>query len=793
MIPLVEKHYCDYYTWSHPLGEHCIAHSDGAVSCMIEWQGIDTEIMTDDEKQVHYESLIPLFEQLDKDYVYEQHLWREWDDSVAHRYLELNKSVERSEDFINFIRTEHAQHLSLYGMTNSVCLVITALPSKTLLSTLRIKKQLKDQSLLADKLIDHAKGIATYLSGAQLLPFSDYRRRIVQSFDRTQDIKALAPSSDNPQIPLNEQIVSYVPELKNDCLINQGICTKVLFIYLYPDAYAGWIEQLAQVNVAAHIVQILQPVDTLKAMGDSERSSNFAEGTASKKGADMQRRQMQDMNEFRSYVADNDLRIIKNAYIVHLHGEASEVETLSKSLTALINKDGQVRANDYMQLPYFRVAQPGQGYLSPMLRPDHHIQCAYMSPVQVYAKGDTQNPESLRLANNGQLVGINYTNQSLLHGLTTAKTGSGKDVEKILTLVETYGFGVDWYAAEIGGSYQWAIEALGGTYTKIDPRETVINPLPEYAMASEDEDYPLDAILVAQTVQSLAFLLTDGNVRLNAHERSAAQSAMQLLYAVPEEAKAPNLADYLVSLEALDFDIKEVNFAAKAMAANLHSFLDTSEGRIFTRPDNLYLSDGISGVDLKEVDKASPDLLKFYLVFISLRFNNLAFARGRTTGILLNEMHKLVAAFPDVIGTLISELARMGRKDAAFIDIVTQGIKELDTIENEVLNSMQFKSLLYRPDEHIEIAERISLTPGALKKWQAYKNPMGKNYRPGLRLVGDDCFDMFLTFPQTLLDLSGTDSSCRPTDLEIKDQVAQQTRDPFERLKLFRELRNASA
>jgi hypothetical protein len=793
MIPLVQQHYSDYYTWSHPLGDHCIAHSDGAVSCMIKWQGIDTQIMTDDEKQAHYESLIPFFEQLDSDYVYEQHLWREWDDSVAQRYIELNESVERSKDFINYIRSEHAQHLSLYGMTNTVCLVITALPSKTLLSTLRIKKQLKDQSRLADKLIDHAKGIVNYLSGAEMLPFFEYRRRIVQSYDRMLDYKQPGPSSHNPQIPLNEQIVSFVPVVKNDCLVNQSICTKVLFIYLYPDAYAGWIEQLAQVNVAAHIVQILQPVDTLKAMSDSERSSNFAEGTASKKGADMQRRQMQDMNEFRSFVADNNLRIIKNAYIVHLHGEQEEVDALSKSLTALINKDGQVRANDYMQLPYFRVAQPGQGYMSPMLRPDHHIQCAYMSPVQVYAKGDTENPESLRLANNGQLVGINYTNQSLLHGLTTAKTGSGKDVEKILTMVETYGFGVDWYAAEIGGSYQWVIEALGGTYTKIDPRETVINPLPEYAMASKDEDYPLDAILVAQTVQSLAFLLTDGKVRLNAHERSAAQSAMQLLYAVPAEAKAPNLADYLVSLEELDFDKKEVNQAAKIMAANLHSFLDTSEGRIFTRPDNLYLSDGISGVDLKEVDKASPDLLKFYLVFISLRFNNLAFARGRTTGILLNEMHKLVAAFPDVIGTLISELARMGRKDAAFVDIVTQGIKELDTIENEVLNSMQFKSLLYRPDEHLEIAERISLAPGALQKWQAYKNPMGKNYRPGLRLVGDDCFDLFLTFPQTLLDLSGTDTSCKPTDLEIKDQVAMQTKDPFERLKLFRELRNGSA
>ena len=106
---------------------------------------------------------------------------------------------------------------------------------------------------------------------------------------------------------------------------------------------------------------------------------------------------------------------------------------------------------------------------------------------------------------------------------------------------------------------------------------------------------------------------------------------------------------------------------------------------------------------------------------------------------------------------------------------------------------MQFKSLLYRPDEHLEIAQRISLAPGALQKWQAYKNPMGKNYRPGLRLVGDNCFDLFLTFPQTLLDLSGTDTSCKPTDLEIKDQVAMQTNDPFERLKLFRELRNASA
>jgi hypothetical protein len=70
---------------------------------------------------------------------------------------------------------------------------------------------------------------------------------------------------------------------------------------------------------------------------------------------------------------------------------------------------------------------------------------------------------------------------------------------------------------------------------------------------------------------------------------------------------------------------------------------------------------------------------------------------------------------------------------------------------------------------------------------------MGKPDRPGLRLVGDDCFDLFLSFPQALLDLSATDTSRKPTDLEIKAQVSAQTKDPFERLLLFRELRNATA
>ena len=87
-------------------------------------------------------------------------------------------------------------------------------------------------------------------------------------------------------------------------------------------------------------------------------------------------------------------------------------------------------------------------------------------------------------------------------------------------------------------------------------------------------------------------------------------------------------------------------------------------------------------------------MLKFYLVFLALRFTHLAFARRNPSRVLLDEMHKFVKSFPEVIGKLISELARMGRKDAAAIDIVTQGITEIDCIEKEVLNSMPLRALL---------------------------------------------------------------------------------------------------
>jgi hypothetical protein len=259
---------------------------------------------------------------------------------------------------------------------------------------------------------------------------------------------------------------------------------------------------------------------------------------------------------------------------------------------------------------------------------------------------------------------------------------------------------------------------------------------------SQIPTYPLNAVISGGTVNSLAFLLTDGNTSLDIHQQRVAEDALQMLYSVPDTTReAPTLPDFLAELDQADYpDAPEQN-AAKHMSTN--AFIWRPQD-VFTRQDNLVLSEGITGVDLKDVDRASPKMLKFYLVFLALRFSHLAFARRNPARVLLDEMHKFIAIAPEVMGKLISELARMGRKDAAAIDLVTQGIAEIDCIEKEVLNSMPGRL------SHVDgfFAERIS--PRA--RDQAYPDPSA--FFRGLQ-----CgrwfryFNLHLTFPRILLDL----------------------------------------
>ncbi|ALP54962.1 hypothetical protein Tel_17045 (plasmid) [Candidatus Tenderia electrophaga] len=773
--------YHRHYTWSHPLTASVIAHSDGAVSVMVVWDGLDSELLTDTQRQQQFFNLYQLLNRFERGYVAEFHLWREYDASLAREYIERGGAMERGQAFAAPLRQDMAEHLANMAMANRVALVVTKRPAHR---PLFARKALVRQSRDALALEAYVQGLLRFLPAGRLATLEEYAARVQQSLYRPAYITDRRPRVDQ-RYSLREQWVREKPAIEGAMLQCQDQHTKVLFLYMYPDAAPAWFAGMAALPCPLHVSHIVEAVDTKAAMRKSEGESDLAEGLMSRRGRDYSAKGLSDLSAFRQFVADNNLGIYKNAYIIHLHGTEMQVSSAANSIADWVETHGgQVRSADYIQLPYFRVGQPGQGYRSPMLRPDDQMQVADMLPVQVYNSGE-RHPESLRIGAAGQLVGFNYTSLKLSHGVTSAKTGMGKGVDKVATILETYPFGVDWYIAEIGESYRWVVEGFGGSYSKVDPNETVINPLPPYTMATTDAgSLPLDAIVAGGTVQALAFILADGKTSLDVHQEAAAQTALQLLYAVPAKQAAPTLDKLLLELQDTgNFGSEPQLKAAQVMASNLESFLHTTEGRLFTRQDNLSLSEGITGVDLKDVDKASPKLLQFYLVFLSLRYSHLAFARRRPARVLLDEMHKFVRVAPEVVGRLISELARMGRKDAGAIDLVTQGIHEIDTIESEVLNSMSLYSLLYREDEHDEIAQRLNMPAGALETWRAYPFPMEFDWRPALRAVGDRYFNLHLSFPARVLALANTD----PAILDLKTAIGAHTEDPLMRLQLLGE------
>ena len=74
----------------------------------------------------------------------------------------------------------------------------------------------------------------------------------------------------------------------------------------------------------------------------------------------------------------------------------------------------------------------------------------------------------------------------------------------------------------------------------------------------------------------------------------------------------------------------------------------------------------------------------------------------------------LLLSAPDVIKPLITGLARMGRKDGASLDLVTQETEEIDQIERAVINQCPWQTFLFRQADWDLIAERTNMPPAAL-------------------------------------------------------------------------------
>lgn len=761
--------YCDVFTWSHALTEHSVAHTDGAVSVAILWAGLDCEFEDASGRARSWEVVGRALAALPDAHWMEFHLWRERSAKPAQDYFDYYARAVRKSPLAAAVRSTIAEHLGPQMFVNTAAVVLGRLPGP---HGLGVRRSLRDQARSVDALENVATRLAEILPGARLGTTLEYAGLIQKSYDKGPPL-----TSFDPWLSLAEQVIAVPPVSQKRSLEVNGRPLKMLYLHLYPHAEPGWILPLFSRPICLHASQVIVAADTEYALRASERADRLASGALAHKGRERQLAILRDMQAFRKTVADHDLRVHRNAFVVSVETQDLSHRDLALIVDSLQGRGGRVRDDDFIQLPFLRVSQPGQGYRAPVWRPDHAVQIAAMAPVQVFRSGSSS-PESLRLGLAGQAVNFDYTHQVVAHGFTVAMTGAGKGVDKVATIAETYPFGIDWYVLEIGSTYRWVVEGLGGTYTRLDPSYAAVNPLPSRSGIPGE----LDPLLASGTLNILAFILTDGRTVLDFHESAAGAAALARLYG-PSSEKDPGLVDFLQSLESLVDVSPEQRTAAQRMSANLHSFLNTPEGRIFAGPDNVQISPGISGIDLRDVDRASPKLLTFYLVFLCLRFLNLAFSQGVQARVLLDEIHRFVANAPDVLRRLVSEIARMGRKEGAAIDIVTQGISEIDVMEKEILNSMPLRSLLYRSDGWDDIAARIAMPAQALDIWRRLPYPLNLAWRPAIRSVGADYYSMRLTFPRLLLALADT----TPQGLIRKDAIGRRVADPLQRLAQFLE------
>ncbi len=777
------------FPWAYCHDDNIVINHDGSASVMITWDGITRELKSQDEVDGEWSNLYILLDSLDpKHYRIEFHAWREQDARLAVEYLDRSKDFIRAKEICEPMREAHAYHLAQYAMSNQLAVVITRLRKK---KRLFAKKHLSDSKVIANQLAEELPRFMRLINGARLATCDEFFQKIVQS-SRRKDFDNGRLKHINKNYFINEQVISTKPHYSDGLLKVDDTYQKVMYVFLTPDAdYAGYMSDFMGLPANLHITTSVMPLDKKKVVKGSENATNREEGFAGNRGEEERDAKLIDEKSFRRHISNNPVKTFASTLIIKVFGDKESVYQQSETIKDFIDRrGGQVRDSEEFQLVYYRFSLPGCGYQANHFRVDDTWQVANLIPAQSFEQG-TRHPDMLRLGSSGQLIGESFDNDTVNHSFTVAMTGAGKGVDKCCQIFETYPFGIDWYIMEVGRSYEWVVEALGGRYLTIDPRESIVQPLPSLSVCElTDDGYVLPFDVITGTIGAISFLLTGGRTQLNDFEKVIAQNALELTYLLVdrESPRQPILEDFMNALDVeLAENEKEVE-AAQSMRMQLESFLRTKEGSIFNQEGNMDLSGSIIGVDLLQVKNIAPDLMKFYLVFLSLAFTQKAFASKTPSRVLLDEMHVYVQIAPDVVGPLCSGLARMGRKDAASLDLVTQEVAEIDAIESAVVNQCNIKSILYRQGSHDEVAQRLGLNQPVIERWMTYPNPKSLNYRQGIKVSYDKVYDQHLTFEKKLLLAANTD----PQVLDLKNTIGKRTDNFFERLDMLDEaIKNA--
>lgn len=792
------SNYQDLFTWIWKLGDHCLAHKDGAVSLMFQWKGVDISMKNQDQIDLEYASYRQFLRSVGQGHFIENHFWRSFDESKVNQYRKRTEDMVRGHEFGSFVRNEMADFVAEYTMSNQVFYAVTK-PAPKHFMFLPAERKLAKQRKMAKELLNTVRKYLSYLQGAQLVSNDVYLQKITHT--ARPDLYHLNPNvTYSDRFMLNYQLISDKPTLEGDLLKVGKSYMLPMLIAFYPEhCDAGWFNQLSSwPNVEMHVSQIIEPMDTRGAMRASHSEERKSSGTEATSSQDYMEGKASDHAVFKQFVADNDLEVFRNTFLLTFSWPNKErlLEEVDQFTKAMSNV-AQLRYGPRFNMLHYRVSLPGQGYRTKFKRPDHEIIVANMAPITTYDCGSDY-PSEIRLTANYEAVGFDTPEGNPCHGLTAAKSNSGKSQDKVITIAETFPLGRDWYIAEVGGehggSYQWVVEAYGGNYTVINPDKTVINPFPPYSDANLDVDIeagevPLNTHLTRPTLNAIAFILIGETRELDVFELEVAEAAMQVMYLLPEDKYAPNFLDYLEVAKGLleDYSGRQKE-ALENIVEHVNSFLNGPNGRIFKKDDNLVISDGITGVDFRPlINSGNSELLKFYVTFVGMRYAQKAYASQNLSTIMFDEIQECTRFAPVETTNLVDQIVRMGRKDAGSFDGISQDISALKL--GASLSQMSRTSLLYMESGHDEVIDYFPRMPKkAQDLFKSFDDPAGKDYREGIRRFDSTTYHIRYMFPQALLDLGDTFS---PRTMRIKREVSALTQDPISRLALFRERMNA--
>lgn len=785
-----DKLYSREHCWYTRVGEYGIAHKDNVVSIAFTWSGSFNRYNDEDDfsrelnKRI---SLLKRYNQLKKRLCIEHHFVRTKDAKKIDDYLAYQKSINPdAPPIVRQVIEDHAELCRQKARSNKLLTVISVRADSysTFSSIFGATKGTASQwKKLERECVSVFNTVKSEYADANLLTCEDFIDSIFKI--RVPD-SAMTSANIDWRYALSDQLAHSKPAVEEDCLLLEGWYYKICVLQNYPDLPLNWFLGLCEAPINVHISQILLPQDSDAALDKSAATDRHEKAAAAdNRGVDQLVTKMQNAAGFRRYVSGRNLPVAENAYIVtFIAKEKEQVNYFTERLSQnIIPNGGMIRSDIDLQLALFQFRLPGQGIATPFKRIDHGETISAMMPFTTFNAGSDV-PEVLRVSTSGQPVTFEPSTLMVSHELASGETGGGKDTQYGMKILESYKT-VRYDIVELGNSYQGMIEAIGGRYCRA--KEQIINPLAQYEECASARELDRSGIpnLYAD------FLLTQGNILLpvfhgfsvceyTRSEEVVIGRVLSHLFDNPIEGQeAPLLPDLLDAFDHIQTTSDAQKEAALTLKQNLYEFLETPTGACFKSPDQYVISPVANAIDFLGLQ---GNMFKYFLSFVCTRLAQNAMSGGARNQIILNEYKVLYESAPDVVRQITITIDRMGRKDWVGLTRISQGVKEIEAVDADAIDQIHSKTLLCRKTKHHEIGRLLQVPPAAIAEWQLFHSPEErKPFREAFIYERGQWHKLFLQFPKLLLDIMNTDGDTK----EIRNKVYRETKDPFERIRLY--------